>query len=121
MSYETLFDTQPRIYAFSGETMQQVLADPDLHAPLPEVPRRSDSRIVDCICGGRDQTDGPLVLRALLYPGTAAVTPLTDGRLAYRGYWSLAVIAAAEDGSIDADELTDQEFADLRPEPESLP
>jgi hypothetical protein len=117
MSYETLFDTQPRVFAFSEEMMQQVLADPELHAPLPEVPRRIDSRIVDCICGGRDQTDGTLVLRALLYPGTASVTPLTDGRLAYRGYWSLAVIAAAEDGSIAADELTDEEFADLRPQP----
>jgi hypothetical protein len=121
MSYETLFDNEPRVFAFSATTMHQVLADPDLHAPLPEVPRRSDSRIVDCICGGRDQTDGLLVLRALLYPGTASVTPLTDGKLAYRGYWSLAVIAAAEDGSIDADELTDQEFADLRPQPETLP
>lgn len=121
MSYEALFDTQPRVFAFFEATMQQVLADSDLHAPLPEVPRRSDSRIVDCICGGRDQTDGPLVLRALLYPGTASVTPLSDGRLAYRGYWSLAVIAAADNGSIDADELTDKEFADLRPQPDPLP
>jgi len=115
-----LFDKTPRVFAFSAETMQAVLADPAMHAPLPESPRRPDSEIVDCICAGRDQTDDPLVLRALLYPGTASVTPLTDGRLAYRGYWSIAVLDAANSGAITAEELTDEEFAALRDTPSLL-
>lgn len=111
----TMFDTQPRIYAFSPATMEAVLADDSLKAPLPEVPLRPDSREVLCVCGGRDQTADPLVLRAMLYPGNATVTPLSDGRLAYRGYWSLAVLDAANSGAITAEELTVDEFNALRP------
>ena len=115
-----LFDKKPRVFAFPEATMQAVLADPSMHAPLPESPRRPDSEIVDCICAGRDQTDGPLVLRALLYPGTASVTPLTDGRMAYIGYWTIAVLDAAYSGAIVAEELTDEEFAALREQPADL-
>lgn len=109
------FDTQPRILAFPAQTMQAVLADESLHAPLPEAPLRPGSRMVPCICGGRDQTDAPLVLRALLYPGTAAVQPLSDGRFAYRGYWSLAVLDALAEGLYEAEELSDEQYAALLP------
>ena len=113
-----LFSKEPKALAFDAAVIADVLADESLHAPLPEVPRRPGSRIVPCICGGRDQTDGPLVLRALLYPGTATVTPLTDGRVAYRGYWTLAVLAAVDD--YGAEELSDEEFAALRVQADSL-
>ena len=113
-----MFDTQSRIYAFDAATMEAVLADDSLKAPLSEVPLRPDSRQVMCLCGGRDQTADPLVLRAMLYPGNASVTPLTDGRLAYRGYWSNAVLDAANSGAITAEELSEEAFAALRPEPE---
>ena len=111
------FDVQPRTLAFTAGTMQAVLADETLHHPLPEAPMRADSRMVPCVCGGRDQTDGPLVLRALLYPGTAQVTPLLDGRFAYTGYWSLGVLAAMESGVYEAEELTPEELVALLPPP----
>lgn len=114
-----LFSKEPKALAFDASVIADVIADESLHAPLPEVPRRPDSRMVPCICGGRDQTDGPLVLRALLYPGTATVTPLTDGRVAYRGYWTLAVLAAVDD--YGAEELSDEEFAALRYQPDPQP
>ena len=113
-----LFDKQPRVLAFDAAVIADVIADESLHAPLPEVPRRPNSRMVPCICGGRDQTDGPLVLRALLYPGTATVTPLTDGRVAYRGYWTLTVLAAVDE--YNAEELSDETFASLRQQAEEL-
>jgi hypothetical protein len=109
------FDSQPRILAFPTQTMQAVLADESLHAPLPEAPLRPGSRMVPCICGGRDQTDGPLVLRALLYPGTAAVQPLSDGRFAFRGYWSLAVLNALAEEMYEGEELSDEQYAALLP------
>lgn len=101
--------------------MEAVLADDSLKAPLPEVPLRPDSRQVMCLCGGRDQTADPLVLRAMLYPGTASVTPLTDGRLAYRGYWSIAVMNAANSGAIAAEELSKEAFFALLPQPDPEP
>lgn len=109
------FDTQPRTLAFTAATMQAVLADESLHAPLPEAPLRPGSRVVPCVCGGRDQTGEPLVLRALLYPGTAQVTPLADGRFAFTGHWSLAVLAAMQSGEYVAEELTAEELAALLP------
>lgn len=110
-----LFDKTPRIYAFDAATMEAVLADDAMKAPLKEVPLRADSNEVLCVCGGRDQTDGALVLRAMLYPGNASVTALSDGRLAYRGYWTIAVLDAANSGVITAEELTDEAFAALLP------
>lgn len=112
-----LFSKQPRIYAFTQQAVAAALADESIHAPLKTMPLRADSETIMCIAGGRDQTGGSLVLRALLYPGTATLTPLTDGRLAYRGYWTLAAIAAVEAGAIDASELTENEFAELREKP----
>jgi hypothetical protein len=109
------FDTQPRILAFPAQTMQAVLADESLHAPLPEAPLRPGSRMVPCVCGGRDQTSDPLVLRALLYPGTAAVQPLSDGRFAFRGYWSLAVLNALAEEMYEGEELSDEQYAALLP------
>ena len=46
------------------------------------------------------------------------MTPLTDGRVAYRGYWTLAVLAAVDD--YGAEELSDEEFAALRYQADSL-
>jgi hypothetical protein len=109
------FDSQPRILAFPAQTMQAVLADESLHAPLPEAPLRPGSRMVACVCGGRDQTSEPLVLRALLYPGTAAVQPLSDGRFAFRGYWSLAVLNALAEEMYEGEELSDEQYAALLP------
>lgn len=82
---------------------------------LPETPLDHDSVLVRCIAGGRDQQSDPLVLRALRLGISAIPQTLTDGRMAFCGYWTLSALAAIESGEIIAEEITEVEYKALQP------
>lgn len=83
---------------------------------LPEAPLKKAGKPVLCIAGCRDQTDGPLVLRALKYPVSANTMPLSDGRHAFVGYWSESIREAVNNGEVTAELLTEDQLNALRPE-----
>ena len=85
-------------------------------AELPERPKDPDSPKVRTLAGGLDR-EGSDDLRALKHPATATTTPLTDGRHAYSAYWSLAILEAIQDGSVDGEELTAEKLYALTPPP----
>ena len=82
-------------------------------ADLPSCPKRSDSPSIRCICGGLDREESN-DLRAVSYPETAVTLPLTDGRHAFHGYWSLALLAALASGEVTGEEITLEQFESLR-------
>lgn len=58
------------------------------------------------------------IYAASIERGSIAPTVLTDGRLAYRCLWQADLAAAFDAGQITgAEELTEQQLADLTPEP----
>jgi len=76
-----------------------------------------DAPVVRTLLGHRDDMcpDG---LRAGLSPSTVTARPLTDGRYAVAGYWSLALKAAWESGNVQAEELSEADLQALTPEPD---
>lgn len=61
------------------------------------------------------------IYAASIERGSIAPTVLTDGRLAYRCLWQADLAAAFDAGQItDAEQLTEQQLADLTPEPEAV-
>ena len=116
------FETQLRIVAFPAGILAQFPALLDAYgADLPETPARADSPIIRTLAGGRDQTHGPLILRALHLGTTAQPTPLSDGRLAFPGYWTIAAATALANGDIEgASEITPEQFAALLPPPSDV-
>lgn len=113
------FETSPRIVAFPAALLGEFPALVAAYgADLPIVPARANSPTIRTLAGGRDQTDGPLTLRALDLGTTAQPTPLTDGRLAFPGYWTIAAATALTNGDIPgAEEITAEEFTALLPPP----
>ena len=62
------------------------------------------------------------IYAASIERGSIAPTVLTDGRLAYRCLWQADLAAAFDAGQITgAEELTEQQLADLTPNPEIQP
>lgn len=109
------YDTSDRIFAFPVSELQRL---PELvasyGAELPDTPLKPDSLSARCIAGGKDQAEGPLVLRSLKHPTTATALPLTDGRFAASGYWSKAILAAVAAGDVTGEEITPAQLATLR-------
>ena len=61
------------------------------------------------------------IYAASIERGSIAPTVLTDGRLAYRCLWQADLAAAYDAGQITGvEELTEQQLADLTPEPEAV-
>lgn len=87
-------------------------------ADLPATPLDPASETHRVIMGGLDRADSD-DLRALLLGITCQPTPLTDGRLAVKGYWSIVFEAAMATHPLlaDADWITDQQLAELRYQP----
>jgi hypothetical protein len=75
-----------------------------------------DEVYVTVLCGWDDTEQTRK--RAVAFGTTASVLPCNDGRLRAAGLPSLALIAAWENGDIDAEELTEAEFIALAPEAE---
>jgi hypothetical protein len=71
---------------------------------------------VTVLCGWDDTAQTRK--RAVAFGTTASVLPCNDGRFRAAGLPSIALIAAWENGDIDAEELTEAEFIALTPEGE---
>jgi len=110
------YDTAPRFLAFAPAILGQMPAIMAAHASdLPEVPLDANSPLVRCIAGGRDQQADPLILRALRLGKTAIPQNLSDGRMAFCGFWTLSVLSAVQSGDIAAQEITEAEYLSLLP------
>jgi hypothetical protein len=114
MSYE-LTD---RIIAVAPEAVEtlfpQLLAE--YGEELPDAGRQ-----VITIGGHWDDAAKTRIRAASLTDGTITGQSLTDGRLAYRCLWQSDLAAAFDAGQIaGAEQLTEQQLADLTPEPEAV-
>jgi hypothetical protein len=109
------FETLPRILAFPVTQLASVsLLTDQLGAYLSATPAKPDSPQILCLAGGLDR-DGSTELRGLLLGQTATTTPLSDGRHAFSGYWTHSAIQAVTDDIVNAQELTQEQFALLIP------
>ena len=68
-----------------------------------------------------NDADKTAIYAASMERGNIAPQPLTDGRLAFRCLWQADLAAAFDAGEIDGvEELTEQQLADLTPQPEAV-
>ena len=109
------FDTTYRYFAFSPAILG---AAEDLRetygATASTAPNRKGAQVKTLLCGLDNAQTGKL--RALILGQTAQPIMLSDGRLCLGGYWTEAVKAAFESGTIDGEELTVDEVNSLKPE-----
>lgn len=78
-------------------------------------------RQVLTIGGHWDDAAKTRIRAASLTDGTITGQPLTDGRVAFRCLWQADLAAAFDAGDIPgAEQLTEQQLADLTPEPEAV-
>ena len=84
---------------------------------LPDGPRS-----VQTIGGHWDDAEKTRIRAASLHGGTITGQPLTDGRVAFRCLWQADLAAAFDAGQIEgAEQLTEQQLADLTPNPDMQP
>jgi hypothetical protein len=111
------FETTERIIAVPAEAVGTMF--PDLLAQYgQELPDRPRSILT--IGGHWDNSEKTRIRAASLTDGTITGQPLTDGRLAFRCLWQADLAAAFDAGEINGvEELTEQQLADLTPQPEA--
>jgi hypothetical protein len=98
---ETLF---PQLLAQYGE-------------PLPD-----GAESVLTIGGHWDDAAQTRLRAASLHKGTITGQPLTDGRVAFTCLWQADLAAAFDAGGIEGvEQLTEDQLAELTPEPEGMP
>ena len=79
-------------------------------------------RSILTIGGHWDDADKTRIRAASLADGTITGMSLTDGRVAFRCLWQSDLAAAFENGEIaGAEQLNEQQLADLTPNPEVTP
>jgi hypothetical protein len=112
------FEQTERIIAVPAEAVATMF--PDLLAQYgQELPDRPRSILT--IGGHYDDAAKTRIRAASLTDGTITGQPLTDGRLAFRCLWQADLAAAFDNGEIDgAEQLTEQQLADLTPQPEAV-
>jgi hypothetical protein len=112
------FEPTERIIAVPAEAVATMF--PDLLAQYgQELPDRPRSILT--IGGHYDDAEKTRIRAASLTDGTITGQPLTDGRLAFRCLWQADLAAAFDAGEIDgAEQLTEQQLADLTPQPEAV-
>lgn len=112
------FEKTPRIFAFPLSELARLSALVLAYgADLPLVPTKPDSPVIRCVAGGLDRA-GSDDLRGLDFPTTANALPLADGRFAFSGCWSLALVDALQSGVVTGEELSISQFQSLRPKDE---
>jgi hypothetical protein len=112
------FEPTERIIAVPAEAVATMF--PDLLAQYgQELPDRPRSILT--IGGHWDDAEKTRIRAASLTDGTITGQPLTDGRLAFRCLWQADLAAAFDNGEIDgAEQLTEQQLAELTPQPEAV-
>lgn len=114
MSYE-LTDRIIAIAPANAETLLAILSA-QYGEPLPD-----GTETITTIGAHWDDTAKTRLRAASLHKGTISGQPLTDGRLAYRCLWQSDLAAAFEAGQIaDAEQLTEQQLADLTSQPQAV-
>jgi hypothetical protein len=108
-----LFSDEWKWFAFPSTIIANL---PALIESLGAYGQDGDSVYKTLLCGWDDTAKTRK--RAVAFGTTASVLPCNDGRLRAAGLPSLALIAAWENGDIDAEELTEAEFIALAPEAE---
>jgi hypothetical protein len=114
----TNFETTERIIAVPADAVSTMF--PTLLAQYgQELP--DAGRSILTIGGHYDDAEKTRIRAASLTDGTITGQPLTDGRLAFRCLWQADLAAAFDAGQITGvEELTEQQLADLTPEPEAV-
>jgi hypothetical protein len=108
------FDQQDRIAMFEPSMLAAMPALLAQHGhPLLVTPRNPHSETVVTLLGHLDR-QGSDDLRAANWTPTM----LTNGKIALSGHWSTSLIAAWEQGDIEAEEITAAQLEALRPEEE---
>jgi DNA-binding transcriptional LysR family regulator len=80
------------------------------------------TRIVLTIGGHWDDAAQTRLRAASLHKGTITGQPLTDGRVAFTCLWQADLAAAFDAGGIEGvEQLTEDQLAELTPEPEGMP
>lgn len=83
---------------------------------------RDGPHIIKTIGGFYGDAERTVIGAASIERGSIAPTVLTDGRLAYRCLWQADLAAAFDAGQITgAEELTEQQLADLTPNHDMQP
>jgi len=108
-----LFSNEWKWFAFPASLVGDL---PTLVATYGAPAQDGDEVYVTVLCGWDDTAQTRK--RAVAFGTTASVLPCNDGRLRAAGLPSLVLIAAWENGDIDAEELTEADFIALAPEVE---
>ena len=112
-----MFDDQIRYFAFSPAILASATELRDGFGALANTaPDHNGNNVQTLLCGLDNSDTGKL--RAMQLGVDAVPITLTDGRMCLGGYWSLAVKAAFEDGSIEGEELTTEQVKALQPDSE---
>jgi hypothetical protein len=107
------FSTTFRTFAFPSDLIDQL---PALIEQFGE-DAQDGNQTIKTICCGWDDTEHTR-MRALMFPTTASLTDLVDGRKAYTALWVEGLLAAFEAGQLPSvQELTIEELQDLIPKP----
>jgi hypothetical protein len=115
----TNFETTERIIAVPAQAVATMF--PQLLAQygqeLPDGPRK-----IVTIGGFYGDSARTIIGAASLTDGTITGMPLTDGRVAFTCLWQADLAGAFDRGEIEGvEELTEQQLADLTPQPEVTP
>ena len=113
------FEQTERIIAVPADAVSTMF--PQLLAQFgQELP--DAGRSILTIGGHWDDADKTRIRAASLADGTITGMPLTDGRVAFRCLWQADLAGAFDRGEIaGAEQLTEQQLADLTPQPEVTP
>lgn len=113
------FDTTYRYFAFSPALLTEAgtLRD-SLGSLASTAPDHNGVEVKTLLCGLDNVETGKL--RAIILGETAQPITLSDGRLCFGGYWSLAVKAAFESGQVSGEELTEEQVKALQPASELI-
>jgi hypothetical protein len=112
------FETTDRIIAAAPEAVETLFIDL-LNVYGIEV--QDGPRRIKTLGAHWDDAEKTRIRAASLTDGTITGQPLTDGRVAFRCLWQADLAAAFDAGQIaGAEQLTEQQLADLTPEPEAV-
>jgi hypothetical protein len=106
-----LFSNKWKWFAFSSNLINQL---PTIISNYGAVAQDGSEIYVTVLCGWDDTEQTRK--RGVAFGTTASILSCKDGRLRAAGLPSLALIDAWENGEIEAQELTEEEFIELSPE-----
>lgn len=111
------FETSDRIIAVAPESVETLFID---LLNVYGVETQDGPRRIKTLGAHWDNAEKTRIRAASLADGTITPQPLTDGRVAFRCLWPVALAAAFEEGALQGvEELTPEQLANLTPQPEA--